>query len=335
MLLLEVLNLDTNFFENGKSLLDGETFRKEYGCVKIEYREHENGLYYVYGFRNNLLEWDFDKGELVYITSNAKSIEDIKNNILSFRVGDSVCKGCFAKKNIESISDQNSGYWAHYFWKHTPKVAREDIQQEILFKFPEIDWSMACYITEFEDGPVIPYGFWCKYCMTKDEFATNAMIKKYSLEFEMIWKKEIAYELMEGNEKLLEQYLCDFIENIEEGMVFKENQYKVEGGVIDILAEDKDGITCIIELKTTENDKNILWQSAYYPTCFDEKVRMITIAPNYSSRIYNALKNVNTVETKVYGKDANGYIEIKDFKIDTPPEKLLVIKNEQGIEDAV
>lgn len=56
----------------------------------------------------------------------------------------------------------------------------------------------------------------------------------------------------------------------------------------------------------------------YYPSCFDEYVRMITIAPNYSNRIYNALKNINNVEMKVFGKDENGDFEIKDFEIQNP-----------------
>ena len=45
---------------------------------------------------------------------------------------------------------------------------------------------------------------------------------------------------------------------------------------------------------------------------------MITIAPNYSNRIYNALKNINNVEMKVFGKDENGDFEIKDFEIQNP-----------------
>lgn len=56
-----------------------------------------------------------------------------------------------------------------------------------------------------------------------------------------------------------------------------------------------------------------MWQSAYYPSCFNEDVRMITIAPNYSNRIYNALKNINNVEMKVFGKGPNGKLDIKDF----------------------
>ncbi|MFK4480918.1 endonuclease NucS domain-containing protein [Bacillus sp. RC206] len=96
-------------------------------------------------------------------------------------------------------------------------------------------------------------------------------------------------------------------------MSFIERQYRVENGIIDIIAKDKNGTKCIIELKMVEDDKSLVWQSAYYPSCFNEDVRMITIAPNYSNRIYNALKNINNVEMKVFDKNSNGKFDIKDF----------------------
>ncbi|WP_240514794.1 endonuclease NucS domain-containing protein [Bacillus cereus] len=118
---------------------------------------------------------------------------------------------------------------------------------------------------------------------------------------------------MNGPESLLEDILCDHIFIIEEGMCFIERQLRVENGIIDIISSDKNGTKCIIELKAVEDDKSLVWQSDYYPSCFNEDVRMIIIAPNYSNRIYNALKNINNVEMKVFGKAPNGKFHIKDF----------------------
>ncbi|MGR5983412.1 endonuclease NucS domain-containing protein [Bacillus cereus] len=78
--------------------------------------------------------------------------------------------------------------------------------------------------------------------------------------------------------------MVDYIEIIEEDMEFIERQFKIENGVIDILAKDRNGTLCIIELKVNELDKHLVWQSAYYPTCFQEKTRIITIAPKYNQK---------------------------------------------------
>ncbi|TKI10399.1 DUF91 domain-containing protein, partial [Bacillus cereus] len=77
-----------------------------------------------------------------------------------------------------------------------------------------------------------------------------------------IWEELITEEIMNGPESLLEDILCDHIFVIEEGMSFIERQYRVENGIIDIIAKDKNGTKCIIELKTVEDDKSLVWQSA-------------------------------------------------------------------------
>lgn len=311
--------------KNGIKLIDCDLFLKEYGCIKIEYREHENGLYYLYAFKNDLPVWDFLKGELILITHDKSLINAIKEKILTFELTDNYCKECFKKKDIHSLS-ANDEHWGYFFWKHTPEEARIQLQNEILFNFPEITWPMVWYITDYKDAPAIPYGVGCKKCMPKESFEKNNAIKQYRHSFQSIWESVIADELIKGNEKLLEHYLCDYIETIEDGMVFEERQYKVDNGIIDIVAKDKNGVKCIIELKISDDDKNIIWQSAYYPTCFQEKVRMITIAPNYSSKIYNALKNVNEVEMKVFRKNETGRLEIKDFEVKRDLKKQLDLK---------
>lgn len=113
-------------------------------------------------------------------------------------------------------------------------------------------------------------------------------------------------------ESELEYILINNLENVEYGLKYIDSQVIMDGARIDILAEDYNGVKCIIELKTVNNSKDLLWQSTYYPSLYNEKVRMIIIAPDYTSRILNALTNLNYVELKTYSFDSKGII-VKDF----------------------
>lgn len=114
-------------------------------------------------------------------------------------------------------------------------------------------------------------------------------------------------------EKDLELELIKDLSIIEDGMKLIDNQFKVFAGYIDILAEDKNGLKCIIELKITDNDHKIVEQSIYYPLQFKEKTRMITITPGYSHKIESCLNALGYVEMKTY-KISEGNIEIENYK---------------------
>ncbi|MGH0480990.1 endonuclease NucS domain-containing protein [Bacillus cereus] len=306
-----------DFLDNGlELLLDKDDFLKKYGCLKIDYREHENQRYYIYAFDNSLQEWDFNKGKLIMITQDQEIVDCVKSHVFSLEIGDFFCKECFRKKEVERLSNKkNTKYWCHGFWKKTPKEVTRLLQSEILFSINDIDWSMVKNIGNKND-PTVFFGLCSNHCMSREEFDNNKDIEEKKDQMEMIWLKLMTNEIINGTESLLEDFLCDYIEFIEEDMTFIERQHKVENGIIDILAEDKNGVKCIIELKIVEDDKGIAWQSAYYPSCFDEEVRMITIAPNYSNRIYNALKNVKNVEMKVFGQNDEGILEVNDFEVE-------------------
>ncbi|MDA2434505.1 endonuclease NucS [Bacillus cereus] len=298
---------------NGDSLNDFDSFTKKYGCIKVDFKQQEGERYYLYAFRNDLTEWDFNKGELILITHTEDKVKEIASKILTLSVGEFFCKECFRKKDIEKLSNKDkTKYWCHNFWKKTPKRTRKMLQDEILYSIDDMDWSMVKSITN-NDKPFVFFGLCSDYCMTSEEFKNNDVIQEKIKLMDDIWEELITEELVNGPESLLEDILCDHIFIIEEGMSFIERQYRVENGIIDIIARDENGTKCIIELKTVEDDKSLVWQSAYYPSCFNEDVRMITIAPNYSNRIYNALKNINNVEMKVFGKDSNGKFKVKDF----------------------
>ncbi|MGG1663866.1 endonuclease NucS domain-containing protein [Brevibacillus sp. NRS-1366] len=103
------------------------------------------------------------------------------------------------------------------------------------------------------------------------------------------------------SEKQIERILSRNIHLIEEGMSVVGTQVRVDDGYIDILARDMEGILCIIEIKVVDNCEKLVFQSGYYPSQFDEKVRMITVCPNYKPKIRKALASLNTnVELKTF-----------------------------------
>ena len=131
----------------------------------------------------------------------------------------------------------------------------------------------------------------------------------------------------------LEQLIINDISVIEEGMPFIGNQIKIENGIIDILARDKNNILCIIELKIVTDCKDIIWQSSYYPTCFNEPNRMITIAPEYENHIYFGLQNIKNVEIMNYDIHKNiltikPYIHNKERKESTKNRIIDILNKE-------
>ena len=102
----------------------------------------------------------------------------------------------------------------------------------------------------------------------------------------------------------LEKYLKYNLSLIEDGLKYIGSQVIIDNGRIDILAKDINNNLVIIELKVRE-DKELIWQSIYYPMKLKEKekvnnVRMITLAPEYPSHIYQPLKSIGGVEIMQY-----------------------------------
>jgi len=76
-------------------------------------------------------------------------------------------------------------------------------------------------------------------------------------------------ELIKGAftlETELEKQILLNLEAIEAGLRLKGRQYRTGGGVIDILAEDKNGDLVIIELKSGDADIEVLGQILKYMT---------------------------------------------------------------------
>jgi DNA-binding MarR family transcriptional regulator/Holliday junction resolvase-like predicted endonuclease len=119
-------------------------------------------------------------------------------------------------------------------------------------------------------------------------------------------------EKIHQKESLLQDYLKNNLHLIEDGLTLIDTEFKLKDGRIDILARDIRNTICIIELKVVHDDEKLVFQSVYYPTQFNEKVRMITIAPMYADKIYTSLKSLQYVEIKQYELKDNELI-IKNF----------------------
>ena len=105
-------------------------------------------------------------------------------------------------------------------------------------------------------------------------------------------------------EEDLEDYLIENLDLIEEGLVYLDRQVEIPGARIDILAKDKNGTICILELKIKE-DKSIVWQVLYYPgeikrKYWENNVRILTVAPNYSPHLLKVLETIDKVELYEY-----------------------------------
>lgn len=120
------------------------------------------------------------------------------------------------------------------------------------------------------------------------------------------------------SEKILEDYVVSNLSLFEEDLVCIGRQVEVDGGIIDLLAKDKNGTITIIELKIDE-DRTIVWQSIHYPEEMKRRygvdhVRMLTLAPSYSGALLKTLRSLKNVEIYNYEIDVTAG-EIKSLKI--------------------
>ncbi|MEM2175604.1 MAG: endonuclease NucS [Candidatus Micrarchaeia archaeon] len=84
------------------------------------------------------------------------------------------------------------------------------------------------------------------------------------------------------------------ISDLEEGLTFKREEYEVSVGSIDILAEDKNRLPVIIEVKVKGDDSAIGqilgYIHAYKEEHKIEKVRGIIVAQDFTERCKKAAK---------------------------------------------
>lgn len=121
------------------------------------------------------------------------------------------------------------------------------------------------------------------------------------------------------NEKLKEKEIEDYIfrkKEILDGLKIIKRQYKVKSGIIDLLCEDKKGNKVIVELKTSNRPKDLIWQLNSYAKdvekIYKKPVRKIAITPKLDKSIIRELKAINA-ELYYYQKKENEIVLIKQF----------------------
>ncbi|WP_191556578.1 endonuclease NucS domain-containing protein [Metabacillus idriensis] len=99
----------------------------------------------------------------------------------------------------------------------------------------------------------------------------------------------------------LETYLSKNIHLIEEGMKVIARQSQVGKRYIDILAVDRNGVMCLIELKTALNDPRLIDQCIDYSDSLNGKGRLIVIAPSYDLDQLKTMESIGSIEIKQIG----------------------------------
>jgi len=119
---------------------------------------------------------------------------------------------------------------------------------------------------------------------------------------------EILRETRISLEHDLESFIVEQIQTVENGLKLKEPNYRqvsVNSGRIDVLAEDGQGNTVIIELKAGQARDRVLAQTLAYMSDMLEakgntKTRGIVIAHSFSDRLLQAVKMVPRVKLLRY-----------------------------------
>ncbi|MCP3033143.1 endonuclease NucS [Halobacillus sp. A1] len=286
-----------------------EVIKESYSFLKVDYRFDEGEKFFVYGYHQDKDEWNIDSGDLLIILDEKKQLKKLVRDFAVKDNHDWFCERCLSKKDIERLTAKNR-YYGWFAWKSLPPELITKLQNKILVRLPGFSWRNVKKLC----NPSVCFVCFnvCTNCMSDDEYDEEFSDVINLLD---LWEHELATEaILEGNEKVLESYIAHKIEIVETGMKLIDTQVTVKDGVIDILAEDKNGTTCIIELKVRTNDKNLIWQSAYYQSEIAEDVRVITIAPSYDEVISKALQNVKNIEMKVFNLDEKGLLQIEDFE---------------------
>ena len=274
---------------------------KTYGCFKAIVESDINQTFF-YGFENNEASWTVDTCVYIGKTSNKLVFDVVKEVFPIFRPENIYCEQCLIEKNADSAINLFRG---NYIWEHTFDEVRDNIAESLMLR-TSLKWKNVRTLKRQK-----PYVIFSS-CPQHAKTIYKEMIDDFEKEIDFVFNLENSLYLINCKENYLELFLADNLELIEEGMELIETQFSIENGIIDILARDKSGVLCIIELKVVGNEERILFQTAYYPTQFDEPVRMITIAPNYDKKIYLALNNIN-IETLNFYLDDEDQFSIKEY----------------------
>ncbi|MET3508300.1 endonuclease NucS domain-containing protein [Halalkalibacter oceani] len=176
----------------------------------------------------------------------------------------------------------------------------------------------------------------------KSGFPTKDLAEKALLELNLKLKNKAKVQKVSKSDKLflhdlperiIEEIITKNINILENGMRIIGTQKKIENGVIDIIAKDRNNVLTIIEVKSYSSDGREIYQSIYYPSVFDETTRMIIIAPHYKESVYESLKeihrNIRPIEImKLYCNDNE--FRIKPYKPEKSKSNKIYIHNHKS-----
>lgn len=137
-----------------------------------------------------------------------------------------------------------------------------------------------------------------------EEFRITSFIE----EEEVKQFREREEELAGGGFTLEEELKRQIIQNItllERGLRLKAKEYRTEAGIIDLLAEDSNGETVVIELKAGLAEEKALVQLLRYMGFIkksdkSKKVRGMLLAHDFSEEVKIAASMIPNVKLKVY-----------------------------------
>ncbi|WP_202078166.1 endonuclease NucS domain-containing protein [Caldalkalibacillus salinus] len=130
------------------------------------------------------------------------------------------------------------------------------------------------------------------------------------------------------SKRLLEEFIIECPDFIEEGLEVEERHKEVDSDIIDLVARDSEGTLTLIKLHVSKEDRDIVWKSAFYQSEFEEDTRMIIVNYDYDSSIHKALQHVKNVDTKYHFIDNRGLLTIDEFTEGTVVKKVPVFDEE-------
>ncbi len=134
------------------------------------------------------------------------------------------------------------------------------------------------------------------------ESLTVTLEKVEMLNLHTMEDKKSDFKLV-GSERELSNQLMDDLEVLEKGLKPLKQESHLRKGMIDILAEDKDGNLVVIELKRRQADYDSVMQlHRYVPEVKKTKGRTILVAPEIRKTAMELLKN-NGLEYRSYQFD--------------------------------
>ena len=168
----------------------------------------------------------------------------------------------------------------------------EILTKLVLEHFPNSQWKETHYA-------------WYRSKIKTGKFDLSGLIEKSDLVEDAISQDDAVTEFAISIERDLQLYLSNRLNDIEEGLILVEREFKTEAGFIDILCKDKNGNYVIIETKAGRAKDAAIGQLLGYigalkASGIEKEVRGILVASDFESRLLFAAKAIGSVVLRKY-----------------------------------